>query len=46
MASYQKLQAEAAFQARKADPRARAEHEAEIKSIMKSFRLHPKYKDR
>lgn len=46
LASYRKLQAEAAYQARRADPRLRAEQEAEWKSIMKSLRHHPKYKDR
>lgn len=44
--SYQKLRREAAFQARKVDPLARAEAVAEHKSIMKSLRLHPKYRDR
>lgn len=44
--SYRKLVAEAAYQARKTDPVARAELAAEHKSIMKSLRLHPKYRDR
>lgn len=44
--SYRKLAREAAFQARKADPLARAEAVAEYKSIMKSMRHHPKYRER
>ena len=40
--SYRKLQGEAEFQRRKSDPRARSEALAEIKSIMKSMRQHPK----
>lgn len=46
LASYRKLLAEAAYQARKVDPIARAEEEARWKSIMKSMRHHPKYKER
>ena len=44
--SYQKLQAEAAYQRRKADPRAQAEAMAEWKSIIKSLKHHPKYQER
>ena len=44
--SYQKLQAEAAYQRRKADPRAQAEVVAEWKSILKSMKHHPKYQER
>ena len=44
--SYRKLQAEAAYQARKTDPVARAEAVSEFKSIMKSMKHHPKYRDR
>lgn len=46
LASYRKLLAEAAYQARKVDPIARAEEEARWKTIMKSMRHHPKYKER
>lgn len=45
LASFRKLQAEAAWQARKADPLARREEEARIKSIMKSVKVHPKYRE-
>jgi len=44
--SYQKLQAEAEYQRRKADPRAQAEAVAEWKSIIKSLKHHPKYQER
>ncbi len=44
--SYRKLQAEAAYQRRKADPRAQAEAVAEWKSIIKSLKHHPKYQER
>ena len=40
--SYKKLQAEAEYQRRKSDPRAMSEARAEIESIMKSLRQHPK----
>ncbi len=40
--SYRKLQAEAEYQRRRSDPRALSEARAEIKSIMKSHRKHPK----
>ncbi len=41
--SYRKLQAEAEYQRRKLDPRAKSEALAEVKSIMRSFRHRPKY---
>ena len=44
--SYKKLQAEAAYQRRKADPRAQAEQLAEWKSIFKSLKHHTKYQER
>jgi ribosome biogenesis GTPase len=44
--SWRKLQAEAAYQARKNDPLAQAEAVSEYRSIMKSLRHHPKYRDR
>ena len=44
--SYRKLEAEAAWQRRKADPRAQAEQVAEWKSILKSLKHHPKYQER
>jgi ribosome biogenesis GTPase len=40
--SYRKLQAEAEYQRRKSDPRAKSEALAEVKSITKSLRHHPK----
>ena len=40
--SYRKLQAEAQYQRRKSDPRAKSEALAEVKSIMKNLRHHPK----
>lgn len=42
--SYMKLQAESKYQRQKSDPRAKSEALAEVKSIMKSFRRHPKYR--
>ncbi len=44
--SYRKLEAEAAWQRRKADPRAQAEQLPEWKSIIKSLKHHPKYQER
>jgi len=41
--SYMKLQAEAEYQRRKSDPRAQSEAKAEIRSIMKICRRHPKH---
>ena len=40
--SYRKLQAEADYQRRKSDPRAKSEALAEVKSITKELRHHPK----
>jgi len=44
LASYHKLQSEAAYQRRKVDPLAKAEAVAEWKSIIKSLKHHPKYR--
>jgi ribosome biogenesis GTPase len=44
--SFKKLQAEAAYQSRKADPRARAAALSEWKTAVKTLKYHPKYKDR
>jgi ribosome biogenesis GTPase len=44
--SFRKLRAEAAYEVRKTDPRARAAAEAEWKTAMKTLKYHPKYKDR
>lgn len=44
--SYRKLQAEAAHERRKSDPRARSAAVSEWKSIKKSMKHHPKYRDR
>jgi ribosome biogenesis GTPase len=41
--SYRKLEAEAAYERRRVDPRARAERVAEHKTAMKTLRYHPKY---
>jgi ribosome biogenesis GTPase len=46
LAGFRKLQAEAAYQLRKTDPRAKNEAIAEYKSIMKSMKHHPKYQSR
>ncbi len=46
LASWRKLRAEAAAELRRTDPQARAEAVSEWKSIMKSLRHHPKYRDR
>ncbi len=45
-ASFNKLRAEADYEKRKTDPRARAEAEAKWKTAMKTLKYHPKYKDR
>jgi ribosome biogenesis GTPase / thiamine phosphate phosphatase len=45
LASFRKLQAEAAFQARKSDPRARAAMTAEHKSALKTMKYHHKFRD-
>ena len=44
--SWRKLRAEAAAERRRTDPVARAEAVSEYRSIMKSLRHHPKYRDR
>jgi ribosome biogenesis GTPase len=44
--SFRRLQAEAAYEVRKNDPRARAAAEAEWKTVMKTLKHHPKYKER
>ena len=44
LASFHKLRAEAEWQRRKMDPLARKEEEARIKAIMKSVKIHPKYR--
>ncbi|MCF7807810.1 MAG: ribosome small subunit-dependent GTPase A [Candidatus Marinimicrobia bacterium] len=44
--SYRKLQAEADYEKRKGDPRARAAKVSEWKSIRKSMKDHPKHKNR
>ena len=43
--SFRKLKAEAAYEARKTDPRARAAAVSEWKTAMKTLKHHPKYKD-
>lgn len=42
--SYRKLQAEAAYERRRVDPQARAEHLADHKTAMKTVKVHPKYR--
>jgi ribosome biogenesis GTPase len=44
LASYRKLEAEAAYERRRTDPQARAEHIAEWKTAMRTVKYHPKYK--
>lgn len=44
LASYRKLQAEAAFERRRADPLAQAAHVAEHKTALKTVKVHPKYR--
>jgi len=46
LASYRKLQAEAAHERRRTDPRARAEHVSEWKTAMKTLKYHPKHQRR
>ncbi len=46
LASYQKLEAEAAYERRKVDPRARAEHLAHHKTAMRTLKYHDKHKGR
>jgi ribosome biogenesis GTPase / thiamine phosphate phosphatase len=43
LASFRKLQAEAAYERRRIDPQARAEHVAEHKTTMRTVKYHPKY---
>jgi ribosome biogenesis GTPase len=43
LASYRKLEAEAAYERRKADPQAQAEHVAQWKTAMRTLKFHPKY---
>ena len=45
LASFRKLQAEAAYQARKSDPRAERAALSTFKSAMKTMRFHHKYQD-
>ncbi len=44
LASFRKLQAEAAYQERKNDPRARAAAESDMKTALKTMKHHHKYK--
>ena len=44
LGSYRKLQAEAAYEERKTDPRARAAAVAEHKTALKTVKYHPKYR--
>jgi ribosome biogenesis GTPase len=44
LASYRKLEAEAAYERRRADPRAQAEYVAEHKTALKTVKYHPKYR--
>ncbi len=46
LASFRKLRAEAAHEARKADPRARAAALSDWKTAMKTLKHHPKYRNR
>jgi ribosome biogenesis GTPase len=46
LASYRKLEAEAAYERRRVDPQARAEYVAEWKTAMRTLKSHPKYKRR
>jgi ribosome biogenesis GTPase len=43
LASYRKLEAEAAYERRRIDPQARAEHVAEWKTTMRTIKYHPKH---
>jgi ribosome biogenesis GTPase len=45
LASYQKLQAEAAYEERKKDPRARSAAEKDIRTGLKTLKYHAKFKD-
>ena len=44
LASFRKLQAEAAYERRRIDPQARAEHVAEHKTALRTLKFHPKYR--
>ena len=44
LASYRKLEAEAAYERRRADPQARAEHVAEHKTALRTMKYHHKYR--
>jgi ribosome biogenesis GTPase len=46
VSSFKKLRAEAAYETRKTDPRARAAAVSEWKTAMKTLKHHPKYRDR
>ena len=46
LASYRKIQAEAAYEQRKSDPRARAAALSDQKSAFKTLKYHPKYRDK
>lgn len=46
LASFRKLEAEAAYQKRKTDPQAQAEHVREWKTAFRTLKHHPKHKDR
>ncbi len=46
LSSFKKLRAEAAYEQRKADPRARAAAVSEWKTAMKTLKYHPKHQDR
>jgi ribosome biogenesis GTPase len=46
LSSFTKLRAEAAYEMRKTDPRARAAAVSEWKTAMKTLKYHPKHKDR
>jgi ribosome biogenesis GTPase len=46
LGNFRKLQAEAAYEERKKDPRARAAALRERKSALRTVKYHPKYKDR
>jgi ribosome biogenesis GTPase len=46
LASYRKLEAEAAYERRRIDPEARAEYVAEWKTAMRTLKHHPKYRNR
>lgn len=45
LASFRKLEAEAAYQRRRIDPQAQAEHVSEWKTRMRTVKHHPKYRD-